>query len=72
MRDLCQDNSLVDLRYGQKLDSINETESGMEAKITTTDDVESCTYQANYAVSCDRASSKSRKSLDIGLEGSPT
>ncbi|RMJ08333.1 hypothetical protein CDV36_012050 [Fusarium kuroshium] len=71
MRDLCQDNPLVDLRYGHKLDSINETEGGMEAKITTTNDGESWTYQANYAVSCDGASSKSRKSLDIGLEGGP-
>ncbi|KAM5346072.1 hypothetical protein ACJ41O_009077 [Fusarium nematophilum] len=71
MRDLCEESPLIDLLYEHKLDSITETAEGVEAQITTTKNEESWVYQAKYAVACDGASSKSRRSLDISLEGGP-
>lgn len=70
MRGLCEENPLIDLAYEHKLDSITETEDGVEAAIVTKDGL-SHKFQAGYAVACDGASSKSRKSLGIALEGGP-
>ncbi|KAF5026972.1 hypothetical protein F66182_1002 [Fusarium sp. NRRL 66182] len=71
MRDLCKDNPLIDLRYEHRLDSITETKTAVEAQITCTRDGSSWKQEAKYAVACDGASSRSRKSLEIGLEGGP-
>lgn len=71
MRDLCEQNPLTELRYEHKLESIAETNNGVEAQVTTARDGLSWNYHANYMVACDGASSRSRKSLDIGLEGGP-
>lgn len=70
MRGLGEGNPLIDLLYEHKLDSIHETEKGVEAAVITKDG-SSHKIQAAYAVACDGASSKSRRSLGIDLEGGP-
>ncbi|RSL58708.1 hypothetical protein CEP54_007608 [Fusarium duplospermum] len=71
MRDLCEESPLIKLQYEHKLESVAEAAEGISAQITTTENNACWVYQAKYAVACDGASSKSRRSLDISLEGGP-
>ncbi len=71
MRDMCEHSELIDLRYGHKLEFVKENEEGVEAQVTTNKVGERLLFRSRYAVACDGASSKSRQSLEIGLDGGP-
>lgn len=72
MRDVCNNDPLIDLRYGYKVESVKETAQGIEAYVTENEGDEPQLYNAKYAVACDGASSRCRRSLGIGLDGGPT
>ncbi|KAH7161082.1 FAD-binding domain-containing protein [Dactylonectria macrodidyma] len=71
MRDMCQESSLIDLRYGHKLESVTETAEGVEAQITKDGEAAVQLFKSKLAVACDGASSRSRKCLGITMDGGP-
>ncbi|CAG9988752.1 unnamed protein product [Clonostachys byssicola] len=71
MRDLCQRNPLIDLKYGYKLESIQELEQGARCTVAEVGQGER-DYISSYVIACDGASSRCRKSLNIDLDGGPT
>lgn len=70
LRDLSKKNTLIDLRYEHKLESLQETADGVKVQVTPPNDG-SMEFQAKFAVACDGASSRSRSNLNISLDGGP-
>lgn len=71
LKELSEHDPLIDIRFGWKLESILETERGVEATVTDLNKGKTVQFKAQYAVGCDGASSRVRRSLDISLDGGP-
>jgi FAD-dependent monooxygenase len=71
LKGLCDENPLIDLRFGCKVESVEEFPEGVKV---TAADVNSGLRQdfiSRYVAGCDGGSSKVRRSLGIPLDGGP-
>lgn len=73
MKTVCDDHPLVDVRFGWKLEAITELPDGVVAEVSRRAESEDKPHRFNakYAVACDGASSRCRRSLKIPLDGGP-
>lgn len=73
MKRVCEADPLVDVRFGWKLDAINETTNEVEAIVSKGNDSDTKLnrLKSRYVVACDGASSRCRRSLNIPLDGGP-
>lgn len=71
LKELSEANEMIDIRFGWKLESIMETERGVEALVTHLYASKVTKFRARYAVGCDGASSRVRLSFNIPLDGGP-
>lgn len=73
LKNICDDDPLIDLHYGFRVDSVEEEEEDGVAKTTVidVDTGESTIYSSEYVRGCDGASSRVRASLSIPLDGGP-
>lgn len=69
LKELCEKNPLIDIRFGCKVESVHESEDGIRAVSTNVDTNIQTTFLSRHAVACDGASSKVRRGLKIPLEG---
>ena len=65
----CDQNPLTDVRFGWNLESAEETEAGAILQASEVGTGKRSTLIARYAVGCDGASSRVRKSLGVPLVG---
>ncbi|KAK5199659.1 hypothetical protein LTR92_000200 [Exophiala xenobiotica] len=71
LKALCDQDPLIDLHYGWKVESVQEEENYVKTTITNTDTSKSSVYISDYVAGCDGASSRVRKSLGLPLDGGP-
>lgn len=75
LRGVSDDNPLIDLRFGWKVESVvSEGPSGDSKVKTSAVEVltgKRRTFTSNYVAACDGASSKVRTGLGIPLDGGP-
>ncbi|OAG35269.1 hypothetical protein AYO21_10540 [Fonsecaea monophora] len=71
LKQLSEANELIDLRFGWKLETIQETGEGVEATVTDLNSSKIVKFRSRYAVGCDGASSRVRRNLNIPLDGGP-
>lgn len=73
MKGLCDENPLIDVRFGWKLESIKEMDDGVTAEVSRAAEngIKQHRFKAKYAVACDGASSRCRRDLEIPLDGGP-
>lgn len=73
LKKVCEANPLIDVRFGWKLDTIREMSEGVEADVSrgSGTEIKSHRFKTRYAVACDGASSRCRRSLGIPLDGGP-
>ncbi|KAH0840993.1 hypothetical protein FOPE_06494 [Fonsecaea pedrosoi] len=71
LKQLSEANELIDLRFGWKLETIQETGEGIEATVTDLNSSKIVKFRSRYAVGCDGASSRVRRNLNIPLDGGP-
>ncbi|RFU24410.1 hypothetical protein B7463_g11929, partial [Scytalidium lignicola] len=70
LKDICDKDPLIDLRFGWKVESAEERDEGIRATATDKNG-NTHTFNARYGVGCDGASSRIRRSLGIPLIGGP-
>lgn len=71
LKGVCDDNPLIDLRFGCKLEEVDEIQGGVRVSVS---DVASGVRRqliSRYLVGCDGGSSRVRRSLGIPLDGGP-
>jgi FAD-dependent monooxygenase len=71
LKKICDENPLIDARFGWKVDSVEETGFGVTSIATEVSSGEKRTFRSNFALGCDGASSQVRRSLKIPLDGGP-
>ncbi|KAH7095541.1 FAD-binding domain-containing protein [Paraphoma chrysanthemicola] len=67
----CEQNPLIDCRFGWKAEKITEAADGVSVMATDLSSQTPVTFFAKYVVACDGASSRTRRDLQIPLEGGP-
>lgn len=63
---------MIDVRFGVKVESVSESDSGALTTVTDVDTGARKIISSKYVGACDGASSKVRTSLSIPLDGGPT
>jgi len=71
LKALCDKDPLVDVRFGWKVETVEEGEYRVKTVASNVDTGESVLFVSDYMAGCDGASSKTRKSLEIPLDGGP-
>jgi 2-polyprenyl-6-methoxyphenol hydroxylase-like FAD-dependent oxidoreductase len=71
LKAICDQDPLIDLHYGWRVESVHEEEDHVETAITNADTAKTLVYVSDYIVGCDGASSRVRKSLGFPLDGGP-
>lgn len=71
MKSVCEEEPLIELRYGWRVDSIGEKDDCVRATVTEVTTDKSEVFVAEYVAGCDGASSRVRKSFDIAIDGGP-
>lgn len=67
----CDQNPLIDLRFGWKLESVEELQESTKVIITDLSNGEKKAMITKFLAGCDGASSRVRRNLEIPLEGGP-
>lgn len=71
LRSLCDKNPCVDIRYNQKLESVEDCAGGVKVTAKDLATGETKKLMTRYLVGCDGASSRVRRGLGIPLDGGP-
>ncbi|KAM5356836.1 hypothetical protein ACJ41O_003482 [Fusarium nematophilum] len=71
LRGHCDSNALIGLHYRWKVESVQESDDGVQAVATEVATGKQKVFKAKYGVGCDGASSRVRQSLGIPLIGGP-
>ena len=66
-----QSQPLIHSFFGLKLESLVESEHGVEAELTDTVSGEAHHVKAQYVIACDGGGSRTRRSVGINLAGGP-
>ncbi|KAH9214891.1 FAD-binding domain-containing protein [Leptodontidium sp. 2 PMI_412] len=72
LKESCDSNPLIDLRYGWKVELVQDHGGDVETTAVNVDTGKRTSFISKYAVGCDGASSKVRTCLGIPLDGGPT
>lgn len=68
MRTQLESNPLVDVRYGVKFETLEETVDGVESTLTA-DSGKTFKIKCKYLLGCDGAGSRVRRAMGIESEG---
>ena len=71
LKSICDMNPLIDLRFGCKVESVEEVDGGVQVLAVDAASGERRRLISRYLVGCDGGSSKVRRSLGIPLDGGP-
>jgi FAD-dependent monooxygenase len=71
LKGLCDENPLIDCRFGWKVEKTVESPDGVFVEATELASQKRTTFKAKCTVACDGASSRTRRDLSIPLEGGP-
>lgn len=71
LREICEKDPMIDLRYGFRVDDVEEVADCVKTVVTDDHTGKSCTYTSSYVAGCDGGSSKVRRSLGLPLDGGP-
>lgn len=71
LKAICDEDPMIDLRYGWKVEAVEEGLDNAKTTVTEVDTGSSLTLTSDYVVGCDGASSKVRNSLSIDMDGGP-
>jgi FAD-dependent monooxygenase len=72
LRKRCEADPLIDLRFGWKVESVKETDESVSTVAIDLATNDTWSFISKYMIACDGASSRSRRSLQIPLDGGPT
>jgi FAD-dependent monooxygenase len=72
LRERCEKNPYIDLRFGWKAESVTESDEYAQANVTHLKAGQKHVFLAKYIIACDGASSRVRRDLGIPLDGGPT
>lgn len=68
---VCDDDPLIDLRYGWKVEDVQESSDCVRTTVVHSDTGASETYVSRFMAGCDGAGSKVRRILELPLDGGP-
>lgn len=71
LKDMCDKDPLVDVRFGWKVVDVQETYDGVRTTVTHTDTQNTVLIDSDYLAGCDGASSKTRQSMEMPIDGGP-
>ncbi|EXJ79925.1 hypothetical protein A1O3_08210 [Capronia epimyces CBS 606.96] len=71
LKAICDQDPLIELHYGNKVESVQETADHVKTTVTNVETGKSTVYVSDYVAGCDGASSRVRKSLGFPLDGGP-
>ena len=71
LKELCDKDPLIDLRFGHKVTLVEECPGGVKVTAFENGDQMRKSILSRYVVGCDGGSSIIRRSLDIPLDGGP-
>jgi FAD-dependent monooxygenase len=72
LKEVCEKDERVDLRYGHRVDGVEEIEGGkVTTKVTEVDSGVETVYVSEYVAGCDGGGSRVRRSLDLPVDGGP-
>ncbi|KAL2851932.1 FAD binding domain-containing protein [Aspergillus pseudoustus] len=71
LKGVCEDDPLIDLNYGFRVDAVEEDRTCVRTTVTNVKTGVSTTWRSAHVAGCDGASSQVRRSLNIPLEGGP-
>ena len=71
LKAICEEDPLIDLRYGNKVESVQEEEGRIQTIVTNVDTSISTAFTSDYVAGCDGASSRTRRSIEAPLDGGP-
>lgn len=71
LKAICDDDPLIDLHYGFKVESVDEEGDVVKTAVTQAATGLTTIWISDYVAGCDGASSRVRKSLSIPLDGGP-
>ncbi|KAK1671460.1 monooxygenase [Colletotrichum godetiae] len=71
LKKICDDDPLIDLNYGFKLEHVEENSSFANTTVTDVDTGKRTVFRSDYVVGCDGASSRTRTSLFVPVDGGP-
>ena len=71
MKGVCEKESLVELRYGWRVESVEEGDDFVRTTVTEVASEKTEVFVSDYVAGCDGASSRVRKSFDIPVDGVP-
>jgi FAD-dependent monooxygenase len=71
LKKICDENPLIDLRFGNKVESVDETEEGANLTVSDVRTGQRSKITSRYIAACDGASSRIRRGLAIPLDGGP-
>ena len=71
LKSICDQDPLIDVRFGRKVEQVEETDDNVRSTVVDVDSGETTTFISSYMVGCDGASSKTRRSMGFALDGGP-
>lgn len=71
LKESCDKNPLIDCRFGWKVENVVESEDGVQVEAVQLPSQRRTTLSAKWLVACDGASSRTRRDLEIPLDGGP-
>ncbi|KAH7110715.1 FAD-binding domain-containing protein [Dactylonectria macrodidyma] len=71
LKERCDNNPLIECRFGWRVDRTVETTDGVVVEATDTASKSRTTFSTKYLLACDGASSRVRRELEIPLDGGP-
>jgi len=71
MKERCDADPLVDVRFGWKVEGVEELKDGVKTTVTEVSSGKEHIFRSRYVGACDGASSKVRRSLKMPLDGGP-
>ncbi|KAF4950236.1 hypothetical protein FGADI_8324 [Fusarium gaditjirri] len=71
LKDRCDENDLIDCRFDWKMDKCTERDDTVQVNAVHVESKKTLRLTAKFMVACDGASSRTRRDLEIPLEGGP-
>jgi len=71
LKDICDKNPLIDVRFGQRVENVEEDRDKVKTIVSHVDNGTTSVIVSDYVVGCDGASSRVRQSLGLPLDGGP-
>lgn len=71
LKDICDKDPLVDVRFGWRVNNVQESHSGVRTTVSSVDTTKTLLIESDYLAGCDGASSKTRQCMEMPLDGGP-